>query len=482
VRETGRLGDLTSFVLPALDAFLAGAHAPVEHLDEPRGAWRAQLAGDLPERGSSPEEVLRLLADVVVPHGSPMADPGFLGFITAVGATVPTVASLVQSVVANQRYFDSSGGLLERVALRWTGELLGLPDHVDGVISSDGSAATVVALGAARQHAFEQRGVDVAASGVPDGTRPVVYASAEAHHCVLKAAGVLGLGRDAVRLVPVDERCRMRADALAELLAADVADGRLPVAVVATTGTTATGSVDPVGAVADLCRQHGVFLHVDGAYGAFGVLDPRAAPLFSGWEGADCVLVDAHKWLGTPIGAGMLLARDPGLLERAFTAEPSAYLQDAELEDRSFFGDLGTRFDERGLELSAPARGVMVWAALAELGREGTAAVVARDLDRARQLADLVRAHDELELLVEPDLSVVCLRYRGEVPAERLDVLNARLLERLRRETPWMPSPARPHGRFAVRPVFLNARTDDDAPRGLADAVLRLGREIAARA
>ena len=478
-RETARLGELTAAVLPALDAFLAGDHPPLEHRDDPPGEWRRLLAAPLSDEGLPAEEVVRLLAEVVVPHGTPMSDPGFLGFITAPGATVPTVASLVQSVVANQRYMDSSGNLLERLALRWTAELLGLPDHGDGVISSDGSAATLVALGAARQAAFEARGHDVAADGLPVGAEPVLYASEEAHHCVLKAAAVLGLGRHAVRLVPVDARVRMRADALAQLLRADVAAGRVPVAVVATTGTTATGSVDPVADVADLCAEHGAWLHVDGAYGAWAVLDDRVAPLFRGWQAAGSVLVDAHTWLGTPIGAGLLLVRDPGVLERAFTGEPSPYLQDAEHDDRSFYGDLGTRFDERGLELSAPARGVMVWAALAELGREGMTAVVARDLDRAGELADLVRAHDELELLVEPDLSVVCLRYRGDVPEERLDALNARLLERLRRETGYAPSPARPHGAFAIRPCFLNARTRDGDVDGLVREVLRLGRELA---
>ncbi len=479
-RETGRLAELTGAVLPALEAFLAGEHPPLEHRDDPPGAWREVLAGSLPEKGLPADDVVRLLADVVVPHGSPMSDHGFLGFITAPGTTVPTVASLVQSVVANQRYMDSSGNVLEHLALRWTADLLGLPDHGDGVISSDGSAAMLVALGAARQSAFEMRGVDVAAHGLPSGAEPVLYASAEAHHCVLKSAAVLGLGRHAVRLIDVDARVRMRSDRLAELLRDDLAAGRVPVAVVATTGTTATGSIDPVGEIAALCAEHGVWLHVDGAYGAWAVLDDRVAPAFRGWEAADSVLVDAHKWLGTPIGAGLLLVRDPALLERAFTGEPSSYLQDAEHDDRSFYGALGTRFDERGLELSAPARGVMVWAALLELGRDGLVDVIRTDIDRARRLADLVRDHDALELLVEPDLSVVCFRYTGGVPAGRLDALNARLLERLRRETPYAPSPARPHGAFALRPVFLNARTRDDDVDGLVREVLRLGHELAA--
>lgn len=480
VRETGRLVELLAGVAPQLEAFLAGAHAIPQHRDDAPGAWREALAGQLPETGAAASDVIRLLAEVVVPHGSPMSDPGFLGFITAPGATVPTIAGLVQSVVANQRYFDgSAGGLLERQALRWTAELLGLPEHADGVISSDGSAGMLVALGAARQHAFEARGVDVAALGLPAGAEPVLYASAEAHHCVLKSAAVLGMGRGAVRLVPVDKSMSMRLDSLTELVRADLAAGRVPVAVVATTGTTATGSIDPVGPIADLCDELGIWLHVDGAYGAWAVLDDRVAARFAGWERAGSVLVDAHKWLGTPIGAGLLLVRDAAVLERAFTGEPSSYLQDAEYDDQSFYGALGTRWDERGLELSAPARGVMVWAALLELGRSGLTEVVRTDNDRARRLADLVRADDDLELLVEPALSIVCFRYTGGAPSDQWDALNARLLERLRRETPYAPSPARLAGAFAIRPCFLNPRTTDNDVEGLLAAVRRIGSELA---
>lgn len=267
---------------------------------------------------------------------------------------------------------------------------------------------------------------------------------------------------------------------LAHLLAEDLAAGRVPVAVVATTGTTATGSIDPVREIAALCAEHDVWLHVDGAYGAWAVLDDRVAERFAGWEQAGSVLVDAHKWLGTPIGAGLLLVRDPDLLERAFTGEPSTYLQDAAYDDRSFYGDLGTRWDERGLELSAPARGIMVWAALLELGRAGLTEAVRLDNDRAQRLADVVRGHAELELLLEPELSVVCLRYVGTAhDPVGLDGLNARLLERLRRETPYAPSPARHGGRFALRPVFLNPRTRDADVTGLIEAVVRLGRELA---
>ncbi len=478
-RETARLAELAALVTPALQRFLDGEHADHATID---AGWRSLLDQPLPEQGLGADEVMRILADQVVPFGSPMADPGFLGFITAPGATVSTVASMAQSVMANQRYFHHSGNLLEALTLGWIADLCGLPEHRDGVFSSDGTAATIVALGAARQHAYEAVGHDVAADGPPrGGPEPVLYASEEAHHCVLKTAAILGVGRSRVRLVATDERLRMQPAALAATLVADRALGLLPVAVVATVGTTSTGSIDPVADIAEICSEHGTWLHVDGAYGLPAILDERVAPAFDAVRRADSVVVDAHKWLCTPIGAGATLVRDVSVLERSFTGEPSGYLQDPELADRSFFGDLGTRYDERGLELSAPARGVMVWAALLEVGRSGLASHVRTDIDRARRTADLVRAHPEMELLLEPELSVVCFRYTGTgLPADRLDGLNAAVLERLRSSTPYAPSLTRVRGVFAIRPVFLNPRTRDEDVPGLIDEVVRLGRELAA--
>lgn len=467
--ETGRLSALGADLLVALEEFLAGKHGRFD-LDS---AWRDVLDTPMPAEGLGADAVLRLLREQVVPYGSPMSDPGFQGFITAPGGTVATLASLAQSVVANQRYFAHSGNLLEGLSLRWLADLLGLPEHGQGVISSDGSAATTVALGAARQQAYERLGIDVAAAGL-SGPRPVVYASQEAHHCVLKAAAIVGIGRANVRLVATDDKLRMSVSALGELMAADAAAGHLAVAVVSTVGTTMTGSVDPVDPVADLCEQHGAWLHVDGAYGIAASLDPRVAPLFAGIPRADSVLVDGHKWFGTPIGAGVLLVRDVGPLARAFTAEASGYLEDPVLTDTSRYGDLGIRYDEFGLELSAPARGVMLWAALAELGRDGVAEMVSRDLDRARRLAALAAEHPELELMLEPDLSVVCFRYVGG--GGDLDALNAAILERLRSEDAFAPSVARVRGAFCLRPVYLNPRTRDEDVQGLVDEVLRVGR------
>jgi aromatic-L-amino-acid decarboxylase len=348
---------------------------------------------------------------------------------------------------------------------------------MEGVYSSGGSVANLVALGAARQWAFEQRGVDPAAEGT-GGTPVAVYASAEAHHTVQRAVAVLGLGRSSVRVVPTDERQRMRTDLLARALERDVAAGVLPVAVVATAGTTNTGAVDPLRTAGQLAHDAGAWFHVDGAYGLIGVLDDRVAPLYDGLELADSAIVDPHKWLGAPVGIGATFVRDRALLHRAFTQEPAAYLETivatADDDVETSLDAFGVPYSEFAVELSSPARGAVVWSTVRELGREGVAARIRRDNDLARRLADQVRAHPRLELLAEPVLSVCCLRYAADGVAD-LDAFNAALLRRLHRETPFLPSSTRVGGAFAIRPCFINSRTREEHVDGFVRALVAVG-------
>jgi len=346
-----------------------------------------------------------------------------------------------------------------------------------GVYSSGGSTANLVALGAARQWAFTRRGIDPAAAGL-DGTAAAIYTSTEAHHTVHRAAGVLGLGRRSVRLVPIDDRQRMQIDALAETMERDVAEGVIPVAVVAAAGTTNTGAIDPLRAAGELARRYGAWFHVDGAYGLPGILDSRVADLYDGLDLADSVIVDPHKWLGAPVGVGATFVRDRSLLFDAFTQEPADYLEGAFVEEpETSLDSMGIPYGDFGLELSAPSRGVIVWAILTELGRQGVAARIVEDNDFARHVAKRARNEPALELLTEPTLSISCFRHvapSGEDP----DEFNQRLLRRLLRETDFMPSSTVVDRRFAIRPCFINLRTTLDHVDAFVDAVLRIGGEL----
>lgn len=482
VAEVSRLSDAIARLLPALDAFntFEGRDPAARN----REAWRARLGGPLPERGIGLDRVLEELTETVIPNGLRNGAPGFNGWVTTAPTTAGSAASLAATVAGSQRWWLQSFNYLETVALEWLGQLLGLPATWQGTFTTGGSTANLIALGAARQAAFERLGIDAARDGLPDGEARI-YASDEVHHVVVRAAGVLGLGRASIANVPVDEGNRIRVDALRERLARDRAAGVVPVAVVASAGTVNTGAIDPIADLADLAAEFETWLHVDGAYGLFGRLDERVAPLYSGLERADSAAVDPHKWLATPLGVGATYVRDRGLLGRAFTLEPAAYLEGAVSTDESAiespFDTFGELYHDFNLDQSAPSRGVMVWAILREIGAEGMRARVRRHNAYARQLAELARADDRLEVLAEPTLSICCIRYRRPgVDDPELDALNVEIARLLRAETPFVPSTTRVHGRLAIRPCYINPRTTLAEVDGLARAVRAIGDRLGA--
>ena len=460
----------------ALDAFLHGEHVdPMTRRDE----WKGILERPLPDEGIGGDGVIDELVSTIIPNGARINEPGFWGGITAEPGAVAAAASLAATVASPQRYTLTAFNYLEELSLEWLAQLCGLDPVMKGVYSSGGSVANLVALGAARQWAFEQRGVDPSADGL-GATTTALYTSAEAHHTILRSAGVLGLGRRSVRLIPTDEQQRLDPMALARALEQDAADGVVPIAVVATAGTTNTGAIDPLRECGELAQRYGAWFHVDGAYGLPGILDERVRALYDGLELADSVIVDPHKWLGAPTGIAATFVRDCSILHRAFTQEPANYLEGSfsDLNDiQSSLDSMGIPYADFGVELSSPARGVVVWSILRELGRRGVTQRVQRDNDLARQLATEVRSNDHLELLSEPVLSICCFRYRRN-GVDDLDSLNEQVYRRLLRETPYLPSATVVNGSFGLRPCFINPRTSREDVERLAAAVVRLGNEI----
>lgn len=459
----------------ALQDFLYGGH------DDPmsrRDQWIGALERPLPDEGIGGNGAIDELVRNVVPNGARINEPGFWGWITTEPGAVATAASLAAIVASPQRYTITAFNYLEELSLDWLAQLCGLGSDMKGVYSSGGSVANLVALGAARQWALEQRGIDSAAEGV-GATRTAIYASAESHHTVLRAAGVLGLGRRSVRLIRADEKQRLDPKALAQALEDDKAQGVVPLAVVATAGTTNTGAIDPLLECGEISRRYDAWFHVDGAYGLPGILDDRVRTLYDGLELADSVIVDPHKWLGAPTGIAATFVRDRSILHRAFTQEPADYLEGSFSDPhnaQSSLESMGIPYADFGVELSAPARGVVVWSILRELGRSGVTRRIKQDNDFARQLAALVRSHDHLELLAEPVLSICCFRYRRDGIAD-LDSLNEEVHRRLLRETPYLPSATVVNGSYGLRPCFINPRTTSEYVDGLSDAVVRLGDE-----
>jgi aromatic-L-amino-acid decarboxylase len=477
--ETGHLQGLLTRVGAALDEFLKFEHPDAQH---PGHRWREQLDIPLPQTGIGIDQVTEELIRTVIPNGSQIPKPGFCSFITTGGTTAATLAETAASIASPQRYSLTAFNLLEEVSLKWLASLCGVPS-MQGVYSSGGSTANLLALGAARQYAFEKIGHDVAANGID---RPVsVYATAQAHHTVQRSAGVLGIGRRAVRVIACDSEGRMDVKDLRRTLAADQAAGVLPLAIVANVGTTNTGAIDPLQTIGEIAREQGIWCHMDGAYGLPGILDERKAALYQGLELADSVIVDPHKWLGAQVGVAATFVRDRELLRRAFTQEPADYLEGAVEQDQSAprvlahsMDDFGIPYFDYGVELSAPCRGVVVWAMIREIGVEGMRARIKRHNDMARHIADIARSHPNLELLVEPTLSICCFRYVSADVVD-LDRLNRQLHRRLVRETRNLPSTTQVNGKLALRPCFIGARATLAQADSLVEDVLRIGAEVA---
>jgi len=478
--ETGRMQELLTRVGAGLDEFLK-----FEHPDAlaARDFWQRALERPVPQQGIGIDAVVDEILTRLVPYGPPIPRPGFTGYIVTGGTTAAALAITAAYTASPVRYLPTAFNFVEELSLDWMAQMFGLGD-MKGIYSSGGSVANLIALGAARQAAFEKIGQDPARDGLD---RPVrVYASRECHHTIQRSCGVLGVGRRAVRPIDCDEAGRMRPAALVAALDADLADGILPMAIVANAGATNTGAIDPLADIGALARERGVWLHVDGAYGLPGILDRRVSELYRGLELADSVIVDPHKWLGAAAGIAATFVHDRRLLERAFTQEPADYLEgtieqaDAlEPKIEHTMDEFSIPYYDYGVELTAPCRGIVVWAMLREIGVDGIRARIERHNDMARQVADFCRRHENLELLLEPTLSICCFRYVAP-GIDDLDLFNQRLHRRLIRENEFMPSTTRVNGLLALRPCFLGARTGGEQVDGLLQSVLRIGAALAA--
>ena len=310
---------------------ITGPAGPVARSATPE-ELHARLSMPPPEHAVSFEEILGGLERDVLPFVARISHPGYLAFIPGEGTWPGALGDLIASALNIDTcwWLGSSGpSALELVVLDWFRQWVGYPEDAAGVLVSGGSAANLTALACARE----------ARIGAMDD-QAVVYLSDQTHSSVARAARALGFRPGQVRVIPTDAHVRMRSDALRGAIAADRADGRRPLMVVANAGTTAAGAVDPLHEVSEICRREEIWLHVDGAYGAFACLSERGRAALAGIELADSITLDPHKWLYQPIEVGALLVRDGAALRHGFEISP-AYLKDAEAVDREInFSDL----------------------------------------------------------------------------------------------------------------------------------------------
>jgi len=474
--ECGKLSQLLEQLGKDLDQYLCFDQPDAMSDSE---CWKTALGGALPEKGVGADQVIADMGQYLIPNGSAIPRPGCTSYITTGATSVGALASLSGSVAAPQRFGLTAFNYLEELSLEWMAKLFELPGEMKGIYSSGGSVANLIALGTARQAAFEKLGHDAARDGVLTPSR--IYTSSESHHSVHRAAAVLGMGRASVVAVEVDDRGSLCPAALQQQLLEDQGKDIVPVAIVANAGSTNTGAIDPLQAIGELAAEHGIWFHVDGAYGLPGILDPQVRHLYDGLALADSVTVDPHKWLGTPVGIGATYVRGRDVLQRAFTQGSADYLEGSFVQGETLnsMDSFGVPYNEYGVELSAPSRGAVVWAVIREIGLEGMRERVCRHNNMARHLAQLVQAHPRLEVVVEPTLSICCFRYVSEDCADT-DDLNRRIHRDLVRHGVNIPSTTMINNKLVIRPCFIGARTQWHHAEDLLDEVILTGDRLIA--
>ena len=445
---------LTRLIAEAWDSF--ERPRPEEPALEPDLAER--LALGLPEQPDDAATVLSDAARILNESNSP-SRPLYLGYIGSSGLEVGVLAeALAATYDVNLAVTARAADLIERQALEWVSEFVEFP-AAEGAFTSGGMISNLTAVLVARERALPGCRRD----GFK-GRTGAVYCSAEAHHSVIRAVEAAGLGSSFARPVGIDADRRLEVGELDDAIRRDLADGLVPVAVVANGGTTLTGAVDPIDRIAEVCAEHGVWLHVDGAYGLPAAATKRAKPLFAGLERADSVTMDAHKWLGLQKSCSLVLMRDAGLLEQTFGHEES-YMRRADSVRNAV---------ERTLEYSRPLRSLKLWLAFRTHGAGAFREWITATLDLAEAFAEGVRTRPEFELMCAPSLSTVCFRHvLGET--SDLDAHNLALAERVQRDGRVYLAAAQVDGQMCLRVCFVNFRTHPEDVEFALDTLVELG-------
>ncbi len=438
----------------------------------PSPASRERLNRPLPRGAHDPDALYDDFKRHVLPYPTGNIHPRFWGFVMGNGTPLGALGELLAAAMnSNVSGFDDAPALVERQVIEWLRESLGFAEGTSGLLVSGGSMANLVGLTVARN---ARAGFDVRAQGVAAAPRPLVlYASSETHSSVRKAVETLGLGREALRLVPVDDQYRVDVGALRAALAHDRAAGRRPFCIVGNAGTVNTGASDDLEALAEIARAEGAWLHVDGAFGALAAWHPELRAQVRGLERADSLAFDLHKWGYVPYEAGCVLVRDATAHRAAFDVT-AAYLAPA----RGGLAPEGPALSDYGPQLSRGFRALKVWLALQEHGVLKLGRLIRQNVAQAAWLARRVSETPELELCAPAPLNIVCFRWRGRPGAltdEALDARNAEILVRLHEDGVAVPTHTRLRGRYVLRVAIANHRSRREDFDLLVREVTRLG-------
>lgn len=420
------------------------------------GMLRDQLPAEAPSSGEPMDRILADFDRLILPHTTHWNHPGFFAYFGISGSAPGILGEALTAALNVNAMLWRTGPAateLEEVTLGWLRTMTGLDPAFEGTINDTASSSTLHALAAAREADPSLRIREAGLAGRSDIPPLRVYCSTEAHSSVDKAVLTLGMGLSGLRHIPINAEQEMDVAALDAAIAEDVAAGIRPIAVVATVGTTSTTAIDPVPAIADVCRRYGLWLHVDAAYGGAAAILPELRHVLHGCDRADSVVINPHKWLFVPIDCSILYTRRPDVLKRAFSLVPEYLTTTDPAETRNLM--------DYGVALGRRFRALKLWFVLRHFGTDGMQERLRHHIDMARSFAQWVDEDASFERLAPTRFSVVAFRYRPQDGSaeERLDELNMQLLQRLNESGEVFLSHTRVGGRYALRLAIGNIRT-----------------------
>jgi aromatic-L-amino-acid decarboxylase len=439
-----------------VDEFRSAAHEAVDwvsnYLENTRqypvfphvkpGDLADALPPSAPQTGEPLETILRDFDTQIVPAVTHWNHPGFMAYFACTGSTPAIIAEmLIAALNSNGIHWHTSPALteLEQVTLGWLRQWMGLPPEFFGIIYDTASVSSLHGIAAAREMADPEARENGASGNL------TLYTSEQSHSSIEKAAIALGIGSRNVRKIPVDADFCMRVDALADAIARDLKAGKKPFCVVATVGTTSTASIDPVAAIADVAEKHGLWLHIDAAYGGGAAIVPEFRHIFAGAGRAQSIVVNAHKWMFTPMDLSVLYTRRPDILRRAFTLVPE-YLRTPE-------NPRAVNLMDYAIPLGRRFRALKLWFVMRYFGREGICTLIRSQVAMARKFAGWVDADARFERVAPVPLSVVCFRYKGS------DEQNRAILESVNASGRVFLSSTELNGKFVMRVAIGNLGT-----------------------
>ena len=447
-----------------------------QHVPEP---VKAHFCSPVPNEPQPPEEVYREFVEKVLPYPMGNIHPRFWGWILGTGTVTGAFAELLAASMNTNTGGCSNhvANYVEKQVIDWVKEMLGYPAQASGVLTSGCSAANIIGLAVARN---AKASFDVRRKGVQHvKQKMVLYASQEIHSSIQKAVELLGLGSEALRLLPVTACFQMNLETLKAAIAQDRKDGYLPFCVVGAAGTTNTGSIDDLDAMADLCQQEKLWFHIDGAFGAWTALAPKAKSKVVGIKRADSLALDLHKWMYMPYEIGCVLVRNEEQHRKAFALTPD-YLAHGDCNMGLTGGDLPW-FSDYGFQLSRGFRALKAWMSLKEHGSRKYARIIQQNIDQACYLGELVKASPELELAAPVTLNVVCFRYVVSASSDaELDELNKQIAIELQEQGVAVLSGTVINGKYVLRAANANHRSRREDFEVLVSEVLRIGKALAA--